>query len=245
MLVPIADGYGEAVPKMRPGCPAWRVITGDGKDLAKPDEDLGILRHAGVVLNFGRNETIFSEGDVAENIYRVVSGIVRLCKLLPDGRRQIADFFLPGDFFGLIELETYAFSAEAVCPVTVLRYTRRHFEQLRDENRDLRNRIMTTLTRRLVASQIHAVLLGRRTVKERIAAFLLQLAERGNREAQDGDCLDLPMGRQDVADYLGLTIETVCRALGEMKRAGLICVPNAHRVVLNDVRTLRAIVDVE
>ena len=225
----------------------WPVITGgalrgiEREPFREPHDDLRALQEVGVTQSFTRNETIFADGDPAKYAYRVVSGAIRHSKLLADGRRQIADFFMPGDLFGFTDFGTYAFSAEAIGNVVVIRYARAQVDRLGDENSPLRRKLTMLLHERLSIAQSHLVMLGRQTVRERIASFLLQMAERG--EVEDGDGIDLPMGRQDIADYLGLTIETVCRAIGELKRAGVIAVPNTHQIVVNDVETLRGVAE--
>ncbi|MGB8363698.1 MAG: helix-turn-helix domain-containing protein [Rhizomicrobium sp.] len=206
---------------------------------AMPDDSLAALQAIGMQARFARNETIFSDGDEAAYAYKVVSGTVRLCKLMSDGRRQIAEFVLPGDFFGFDWLGTYSLTAEALSEVTVIRYARTRLDRLRDEQRDVQRRLMTFLSRDLWAAQNHLVMLGRQNAKERVASFLLALAER--KGARDGDTLDIPMGRQDIADYLGLTIETVCRAIGELKRARIVAVSNRAQVKIRSLESLRDI----
>jgi CRP-like cAMP-binding protein len=201
------------------------------------------LGKIGTVLAFRRNKTIFNEGDPANYSYRVGHGAVRLCKVLPDGRRQIAHFFLPGDFFGLGDAAEYGFAAEAVSDVTVVCYPRHRIDALCDERPDVRKEIFSRVYRELSAAQNHLVTLGRQTAKERVASFLLVLAERAN--SRDGDSVELPMGRQDIADYLGLTIETVCRALTDLKRCRLITTPNIHQVQFVNLRALQSICEPE
>jgi CRP-like cAMP-binding protein len=222
----------------------WPVIVGGivARNI-RSDDELAALHHTGTTVSFGRNETIFSEGDAAKYAYKLVSGAVRLCKLLPDGRRQIADFYLDGDLFGFLDLDDYAFSAEAITNVTVVRYVRSQVRSIEEENDALRRTLTKMLHQRLSRAQSHLVMLGRQTVKERIASFLIQMVERLDADTLGKTCIDLPMGRQDIADYLGLTIETVCRALSDFKRAGFIAVPNTHQIVINDVEALHAIVD--
>lgn len=224
---------------------AWPVIVGGiaARITQVPEDGLTALHHIGTTISVGRNETIFSEGDAAKYAYRLVSGAVRLCKLLPDGRRQIADFYLDGDLFGFLDIDDYAFSAEAITNVTLVRYARNQVTSLEEEDRDLRRQLKKMLHQRLSRAQNHLVMLGRQTVKERVASFLLQMVERLDADTLGKTCIDLPMGRQDIADYLGLTIETVCRALSDFKRAGIIAVPNTHQIVINDVETLHTIVD--
>jgi CRP-like cAMP-binding protein len=207
------------------------------------DADLRALQEVGQKVRVFANETIFNEGDEAEFCYKVVSGAVRLCKHMSDGRRQIADFLLAGDFFGFLQFEAYGFTAEAVGEVVLMRYPQGQVERLRKSMPSMDSRMMTVLSQRLRDMQNHLVMLGRQTAKERVASILLQLGERS--EAEEDVAFDVPMCRQDIADYLGLTVETVCRSLSELKRARLIGIPVPNQIVLKDIETLYAIADGE
>jgi CRP-like cAMP-binding protein len=205
--------------------------------------DIATQRKIGIVVNLARGKTIFSDGDDAEYSYKVIEGAVRLSKVMLDGRRQIAEFALPGDMFGLECGDTYALSAEAVTPVTVIRYHRMHIERLGEEFSDIQHELMAHLRRGWTSAQAHLVMLGRQTAKERVAAFLLALA--ANRGIKNGQSLDLPMGRQDIADYLGLTIETVCRTLTDLKATHVIAIPDRHRVVIRNMDVLESLAEGE
>jgi len=199
--------------------------------------DIAAQRKIGAVINFGRGKTIFSDGDESEYSYKVVEGAVRLSKVMLDGRRQIAEFALPGDMFGFeYGGDAHTLTAEAVTPVTVIRYHRTHIERLGDEFSDIRQELMAHLRHGWTSAQAHLVMLGRQTAKERVAAFLLALAT--HRGVKSGQPLDLPMGRQDIADYLGLTIETVCRTLTDLKTERVITVPDRHRIVIRSLDAL-------
>ncbi|MDE3115339.1 MAG: helix-turn-helix domain-containing protein [Pseudomonadota bacterium] len=208
---------------------------------ASADDALFPLNAVSTMLRFGRNQTIFNEGDDARYSYKIVEGGVRVCKMRSDGRRQIAEFLLPGDLFGFEAGDEHSLTAEALCSVVLMRCPRKHVERLSEEMPDVRRTLMTLLRRELSAAQDHLVMLGRQSARERIASFLLQLAERT--ESGDGNALDLPMGRQDIADFLGLTIETVCRALTELKREKVITIPNRHQVVIRNLDALEAVAE--
>ncbi len=203
------------------------------------DDSLSAIQAIGQTVRYNRDETIFSDGDDALYSYKVVSGTVRLCKLMSDGRRQIAEFLQAGDFFGFECRDTHSLTAEALEDVVVIRFHRSRLDRLGEERRDVQRRLMALISRDLWAAQNHLLLLGRQTAKERVASFLLSLAARTN--AKSGDTLDIPMCRQDIADYLGLTIETVCRAISELKRGRLIAVPNRMQIVVHNVPALREI----
>ena len=203
------------------------------------DVGLSALQAIGTVAHFHRNATIFSESDDADYSYRIVSGTVRLCRLMSDGRRQIAEFVGAGGFVGFEWLDTHAFTAEALTDVVAVRYTRSRLDRLSSECGDLQRSLTAALSRDLWAAQNHLVMLGRQTAKERVVSFILALAERHG--AGNGGTVDVPMGRQDIADYLGLTIETVCRAISELRRARLIDVPNRTQIAIRNLEKLQQI----
>ena len=194
------------------------------------------LERIGTRLSFSRNAEIYAEGGDADFWYKVVSGTVRICKLLADGRRHIAEFRSGGDCFGIDNASERLYSAEAVDDVIVMRYRRRATEQLVDHNPALSRLLRDTVLRELGSAHGRALMLGRMTAPERVAAFLLEMFERRDWVK----VLDLPMSRNDIADYLGLTIETVCRILSALKREGAIAIPNPHRIEALDRSALEA-----
>ena len=244
MSIAMAPVYGTTATRVSANPFSWSTLGGAAADASNPshlDEDLRALQQVGVKVRFSRNETIFNDGDEATNCYKVISGSVRLCKHMTDGRRQIADFLLAGDFFGFKQFGQYKFTAEAVGDVVLMRYPQRQVARLSSSMPNLRERLLVLLSQRLVGMQDHLVMLGRQTAKERIASFLLHLAERS--DAEERLAFDLPMSRQDIADYLGLTIETVCRMLSELKREKIIAIPNSGQVILNDIETLQTLTE--
>ena len=217
------------------------MAAGGGSKSSSVDEDLRALQQVGIKVRFARNETIFNDGDEATHCYKVISGAVRLCKHMSDGRRQIADFLLAGDMFGVMQFGNYKFTAEAVGPVVLMCYPQRQVARLSTSLPNLRGRLLVLLSQRLLGMQDHLVMLGRQTAKERMATFLLQIANRS--DAEEGLAFELPMSRQDIADYLGLTIETVCRMLSELKRQRIIAIPSSNQVVVNDMERLQALTE--
>lgn len=190
----------------------------------------------GAVRNVRKDEEIFAEGDRAAYFYKVVSGAVRTSKLLSDGRRQIDAFHLPGDIFGIESGEEHRFTAEAVQDCQVLPYKRCGLEALAESEAVTSRQIVAAMMRSLERAQEHMLLLGRKSAMEKIATFLLDLSSRLSENGQ----LDLPMSRIDIADHLGLTIETVSRTLTQLERQHVIELP-AHRrsIVLRDRAALR------
>jgi CRP/FNR family nitrogen fixation transcriptional regulator len=195
----------------------------------------------GTLVTFARNQTIYAKGEEARCSYKVIEGAVRLSRVFADGRRQIVNFFLPGETFGIELSEEYTSAAEAVGEVVALRCPRLCIAQMSADDPDVGQKRLAMLGRSLAAAERHVAMLGHQSAKERVAAFFLAL-ESERRSDIDGT-LDLPLGRQDIADYLGLTIETTCRALGELKRQNIVATPSRRRIVIRDLAALRAIAE--
>jgi CRP/FNR family transcriptional regulator, nitrogen fixation regulation protein len=200
-------------------------------------DSLVALECIGTRLSFSRNDEIYAEGDRSDCWYKVVSGTVRVCKLLADGRRHIAEFCLSGDCFGVDGGGERGYSAEAVDDVVVMRYQHKATERLIDQDPALARYLRDAMLRDLANAHGRTLLLGRMTATERVATFLLEMFDRRDRIKG----LELPMPRTDIADYLGLTIETVCRILSLFKRDGVIAIPTPHRIELLDRDALEAL----
>lgn len=184
---------------------------------------------AGFVMRFSRNEEVFAEEEEADFVYKVISGAVRDVRILSDGRRQIGAFHLPGEVFGLECGETHLYSAEAVVESQVALVRRCALDKAAQADAGAARRLWGLTSADLMRLQEHMVLLGRKTAQERVAAFLASLAER---QRAEGGVLDLPMSRSDIADHLGLTIETVSRTFTQLEREHAIALPSARRVQL-------------
>ena len=172
-------------------------------------------------VHYGAGETVVFEADEAANVYSMTEGLLRLSKLLPDGRRQIAGFLFPGDFLGITMEEEHAFTAEAIAPSTLCKFPRRHFDDFVARHPMLERRLYAVAAHELAAARQQLVLLGRKTATERIASFLLMLAGRCY-SVRGGGEIAFPMSRADIADYLGLRIETVSREISALKAARVI-----------------------
>jgi CRP/FNR family transcriptional regulator, anaerobic regulatory protein len=194
-----------------------------------PPNGIAMIDRLGTVAALKRDDTLFREGDLADCYFKVVTGAVRGCKLLADGRRHIGDFFLPGDFIGLDAAETYAFSAEAVSDTTIIRYARRKVDALVWQEPQVAKSLVKMMREGLCAARERMTLLGHMTAMERIASFLLTMADRTG-DAQ----ISIPMTRTDIGDYLGLTMETVSRAFSQLKSDGVIKQKSVHEVVIAD-----------
>ncbi|WP_176559954.1 helix-turn-helix domain-containing protein [Teichococcus rhizosphaerae] len=182
-----------------------------------------------------RGSEIYAEGSAIRQLYRVVSGAVRVCRMLPDGRRFIAQFALPGEVFGLDGVEEHRFSAEAVTEAVLIAFARRDLEACLDREPLAAQSWQAYTLEKLAAAQDRFILLGCRSATERVAHFLLDLAARA-RPGREG--LALPMSRYDMADYLGLTAETVSRTLTLLRKAGMIAIEDNHRLHLLDTGRL-------
>jgi CRP/FNR family nitrogen fixation transcriptional regulator len=192
---------------------------GDGKS--------GTIELMGAVMSFTRNAEIYGENEPAEYLYKVVSGAVRTYKVLVDGRRQIGAFYLPGDMFGLETADEHTFSAEAVTDCKIIVIKRSAVLALAAKDNNVARQMWALTARELERVQERSLLLIK-SAQERVAGFLLEMADR----VFTGGAVELPMSRQDIADYLGLTIETVSRTLSHFEKIAAIEVPTARRILL-------------
>ena len=171
----------------------------------------------GVRIPYAAGEEIYAQEEEADMVYRVVSGAVRTTRLLSDGRRQIGDFYYAGDLFGLESGEEHRFSAEALNNATILVVKRSALSHYGDDGARIERALWTATAQELRRTQEHLSLLGCKSACEKVAAFLLDIADRSR-----NDVAALAMGRQDMADYLGITIETVCRMLRQLQDDGVV-----------------------
>jgi CRP/FNR family transcriptional regulator len=204
-------------------------------------EHLGLLEQIVSHRHYTPGQTIFVEGDPAEYVYNLSSGDVRLYKLLADGRRQITGFLRSGDFLGLVKQEAYAYGAEAIDNVVLCCMRVIDLERLLRELPAVRDRLLDMSRDELAAVQEQMLLLGRKSAREKVLSFLLLRAQQDyDRDEEETAVLDLPMSRIDIADYLGLTIETVSRTFTALKEEGLIELPSAQHVVLPNLDAVEA-----
>ena len=199
-------------------------------------DPLGQSMHLmGAMMSYPRNTEIFGENEPADYLYKVVSGSVRTYKILNDGRRQVGGFYLPGDIFGLEFAEEHSLSAEAITDAKVLVVKRSALNALAGRDASVAQQLFALTGRELHRVQDRILLLIK-SAQERVAGFLLEMAER----AAQKNIIDLPMSRQDIADYLGLTIETVSRTLTSLETAAAIEVSTSRRIVLRNRAALAA-----
>lgn len=188
----------------------------------------GSVELMGAPMSFKKSSEIFGENEPADYVYKLVSGTARSYKILNDGRRQIQGFYFPGDIFGLEAGAEHASSAEAISDVIVLVVRRSAIISAASRDSEVSNQLWTHTLRELNQARGHAMLLVK-TAQERVASFLLELADRCA-----GNAVELPMSRQDIADYLGLTIETVSRTLTQFQSDDAIELPSSRQIVLRN-----------
>jgi CRP/FNR family transcriptional regulator, nitrogen fixation regulation protein len=198
-----------------------------------PLDLVGQMELMGAPMSFSRNAEIYGENEPADYLYKVVSGSVRTYKIFDDGRRQIGEFYFPGDMFGLEVGETHQFSAEAIENCVILLIKRSALVALAEHNGDIARELWTFTARELQQVRAHMMLLIK-NAEERVACFLLEMADR----LSTAESVELPMSRQDIADYLGLTIETVSRTLTHLEAKAVIALPTSRRIVLRNRKAL-------
>jgi CRP/FNR family nitrogen fixation transcriptional regulator len=196
-------------------------LNTDPKNKPRLLGELGDLSHTKVSsgeFKYRKGTEIFGQAEPADYIYQVIEGTVRSHKLLSDGRRQIGAFHLPGDIFGLENGDLHRFTAEAIVDTTVRLVKRQSLERVAKTDPAMVRALLTMTTDNLQHVENHLLLLGRQTAQERVGAFLVEM----NGRQASADVIKLPMSRRDIADYLGLTIETVSRALSKFQRKGYL-----------------------
>jgi len=209
------------------------------------DADLIRLDALAEHLNLQAGDTLTRAEDPALHVFNITSGSVRVYKLLADGRRQIVGFLFAGDFLGLATGDNYVFSAEAIEPVTACRFRKADYRTLIRETPALETALLDRASHELAAAQNQMLLLGRKTALERVSTFLMELPGHDPaRQGQDGR-VHLPMTRAEIADYLGLTIETVSRVFTRLKTQGVIRLLSLTELRVERPGVLRALAEGE
>jgi len=205
---------------------------------ASPDQFCALTGHAGVVateFSYRKDEEIYGEDEPAEYVYQIIHGAVRTYKLLSDGRRQIGTFHLPGDIFGLESGNNHRLAAEAIIDTTVRLVKRSSLEQAAGVDVRVARKLWSMTAGELRHAEDHMLLLGRKSAMERVANFLLEM----DRRLAVAGMMALPMCRRDIGDYLGLTLETVSRALSQLHGEGVLGFSGARQIVLRNRQRLR------
>jgi CRP/FNR family transcriptional regulator len=218
------ESVAHSAAKISPG--GLAAFHGLGREVASPLMAISSLQKK------APGETLFAEGDRADSVYEVVHGMVRLYKLLPDGRRQITGFLSSGHLLSLAPEGVCVYTAEAITEVTLCRYKRVAFDRLIDEVPGFARHLLMAASHELRAAQDQMLLLGRKTATEKVVSFLLMMADQQGPAGMDE--VAVPMTRSDIADYLGLTIETVSRTLTRLRQDGLIALPSTARIEIFD-----------
>lgn len=232
-----------------PGIPKVMCMTCKARDSficsGLEDDELKHLAARATRFEMPRGKTLILEGDSTDSVYNIISGDIAVSRVSADGRRQILSFLGEGDFIGLTLSEHYNFSAEALTPARLCRFDRRSLDELVERFPGMDRQV-----RRMGAAAMDHMLdlvfaLGRRTAEERVSFFLIEQAERQGCCQDPAKTLRLPMTRGDIADHLGLTLETVSRIFSRLKRQEVIALPAAAEVQIRDLDALRTLADSE
>jgi CRP/FNR family nitrogen fixation transcriptional regulator len=218
--------------------PATKAFSGRTTQIPPSADQFSVIStRSGVIateFSYGKDEEIYGEDEPSEYVYQVIQGAVRTYKLLSDGRRQIGAFHLPADVFGLDAGSTRRLTAEAITNTTLRLVKRRSLEAAAGSNVQVAHSLWTMTASDLRRAEDHMLLLGRKTAMERVATFLLEMDRRLARAG----IMALPMCRRDIGDYLGLTLETVSRALSELNDKGVLTFSGARQIVLRNRQRL-------
>ncbi|MFL6835049.1 MAG: helix-turn-helix domain-containing protein [Xanthobacteraceae bacterium] len=218
--------------------PSLKINTPAAGAFAPSESFCGLAGHAGLIASefaYRKDEEIYGEDEPAEYVYQVIRGAVRTYKLLSDGRRQIGAFHLPGDVFGLESGTRHRLAAEAIIDTTVRLVKRRSLEQAAGTDVQVAHKLWIMTASDLKHAEEHMLLLGRKSAMERVATFLLEM----DRRLAVAGMMALPMCRRDIGDYLGLTLETVSRALSQLNDEGVLDFSGARQIVLRNRPRLR------
>ena len=214
--------------------PAAKVLNSPRLPIAPPSDQFSVIASCSGVIatefSYKKDEEIYGEGEPSEYVYQVIRGSVRTYKLLNDGRRQIGAFHLPGDVFGLDPGSSHRLTAEAIADTTVRLVKRRSLEAAAGSDVRVAHNLWTMTAGDLRHAEDHMLLLGRKTAMERVATFLLEM----DRRLAKAGMMALPMCRRDIGDYLGLTLETVSRALSQLSEQGILVFSSARQIVLRN-----------
>lgn len=212
---------------------------------ALDDSQVGALEKIMTPKSLEQDRILAQEGDPRTHVYTLTSGMLRLSSALPDGRRQITGFLMPGDYFGLVDDRAHTQTAESVTASSLCAFPVRDMDDLLKTYPRLKDRLFVMTQLALRQAQDSQMILGRLTPLEKLAAFLLVFSRRAAAHKQKDNPVLLPMPRADIADYLGLTVETVSRSFSELKKRGLIALPDAHTAELKDRAALARLARIE
>jgi len=206
---------------------------------ALSSDEMAALDQVTQSLRLPAGATLVRTGEPRQYVFTLTAGALRLVRTLPDGRRQITGFVLPGDYVGLTETPQHRHDIEAICESRACRTPLVEMQRLRTTYPQLEHKLLRRTSMELAAAQDAGLLLARLQPSERLAHFLLRLGARGAVAGAPADIVALPMSRSDIADHLGLTMETVSRTFTKLRQQQLIALPQLHRVQILDMDGLR------
>jgi CRP/FNR family transcriptional regulator len=246
MNAPSASGLATASPDK----PAYRQACGACADCtvrrmavcaALESDEVAEMERFMSSYKLEANQALIEEGSPKRRVFTLTSGMMRLSLMLPDGRRQITGFLMPGDYLGLSDDDVYSQTAEAVVPSVLCGFATADMDRLMERYGRLKDRLHLMTRRALRQARESQMILGRLAPSEKVASFLLVMSARASEHGLPESPVHLPMTRTDIADYLGLTIETVSRTFTKLKTQGLIRLPDPHAVEIVDKHRLAAV----
>jgi len=202
------------------------------------DDQLKIFSGISTEKEFKDKETVFLQQEDSKHLYNITKGNIKIYKLLSDGRIQIIGFLYPGDFFGSYKKGKYNYSAEAIGDVRLCVFKQEMLDNYLEKNMNLAKELLHMTSHELTLAQDRIGVLGKMKANERVAKFILNISEQRARIGWQNNPVSLPMIRQDIADYLGLTLETVSREITRFKTSNLIKVMNAKQIFIVDKEKL-------
>lgn len=194
-------------------------------------------------ISLSEGDSLFFDGDDADYVYEVIKGVLRSSKVLMDGRRQVVNFCYPGEMVGISHDSRYHFDCHAVSPAKLRVYRKNAFLHDVASDPEFFTRLLTNAAAEMNSMQDHFLMLGRKTAMEKLASFLIAVMERTNSDCRTRDLIELPMKRSDIADFLGMTIETVSRNLTRLRKLGVIDLPSTHLVQVLNPSELRSMAE--
>ena len=205
------------------------------------DDQLEIFSKVSFEKKFTDKENIFLQNDPSTHLYNITEGNVKIYQLLDDGRIQIIGFLYPGDFFGTYKNNKYNYSAEAIGNLRVCVFDQRILDKYMDQNPILAKELLNQTSYELTLAQDRMTVMGRLNAIEKIAIFLINISNQRKRIGWQSNPISLSMARQDIADYLGLTIETVSREISKLKTSNIIKIISSKQLFINDIEKLKQI----
>tara|TARA_Y100000310_G_scaffold317550_1_gene370529 strand:- start:781 stop:1500 length:720 start_codon:yes stop_codon:yes gene_type:complete len=205
------------------------------------DGQLKIFSEISSERTYTNKDNIFLQQEVSRNLYNITQGNVKVYHLLSDGRIQIIGFLYPGDFFGSYKLGKYNYSAEAIGDVKLCVFKQEVLDKYLEKNMNLAKELLHMISHELTLAQDRIGVLGKMNANERMAKFILNISNQRARIGWQDNPVSLPMTRQDIADYLGLTLETVSREITKLKTSNIIKVMNSKQFFISNKNELALI----